>query len=406
MSCHPRVTEWTYTIQAHLPHLTKPQATVLALWSLGMVLARSCALTAVSAFLAPWLGRQENTVRQQLREFCYEAAAKRGTARCALRVELCFVPLLAWVVSLWQGTQLALALDATTLGTRFTVLVVSVVYRGCAIPVAWVVLSATATHAWRREWLRLLRQVHRAVPRSWTVIVLADRGLYARWLFRRITRLGWHPFLRINTGGTFRPAGRVHGVPLQTLVPQPGTSWQGTGIAFKGRHRQLHCTLLARWEAGYKDPWLILTDLPPEASTACWYGLRAWIEQGFKITKRAGWQWQRTHMTKPDRAARLWLAVAVATLWLLSVGGEAEETIPASTVLDVTALVLQQPRTRRATRLRLVSVFRRGWNLILVALLDQAPLPLGRFVPEPWPVVPVPEQEDILLPDIAMLQAA
>ena len=62
---------------------------------------------------------------------------------------------------------------------------------------------------------------------------------------------------------------------------------------------------------------MLLTDLPPEASTACWYGLRAWIEQGFKITKRAGWQWQRTHMTKPERAARLWLAVAVATLWLL-----------------------------------------------------------------------------------------
>ena len=89
---------------------------------------------------------------------------------------------------------------------------------------------------------------------------------------------------------------------------------------------------------------VLLTDLPPEASTACWYGLRAWIEQGFKITKRAGWQWQRTHMTQPDRAARLWLAVAVATLWLLSVGGEAEETIPASTVLDVTALVPQHPR--------------------------------------------------------------
>ena len=177
MSCHPRVTEWTQIIQAHMPHLSKPQATVLALWSLGMVLARSCALTAVSGFLAPWLGRKENTIRQQLREFCYEAAAKRGTRRCTLRVETCFVPLLAWVVSGWQGTQLALALDATTLGTRFTVLVLSVVYRGCAIPIVWVVLSATAKHAWRREWLRLLRQVRRAIPRSWTVIVLADRGL-------------------------------------------------------------------------------------------------------------------------------------------------------------------------------------------------------------------------------------
>ncbi len=182
--------------------------------------------------------------------------------------------------------------------------------------------------------------------------------------------------------------------------------WQGTGIAFKGRHRQLHCTLLACWEAGYKDPWLMLTDLPPEASTACWYGLRAWIEQGFKVTKRAGWQWQRTHMTKPERAARLWLAVAVATLWLLSVGGEAEATIPASTVPDVTALVPTQPRMRRATRLRLVSIFRRGWNLILVALLEQAPLPLGRFVPEPWPAVAAMEEQTVLLPGWEVLLAA
>ncbi len=183
MSCHPRVTEWTATIQTHLPHLTKPQATVLALWTLGMVLARSCALTAVRVFLAAWLSRKEQTVRQQLREFCYEATAKRGRPRCALDVAPCFVPLLAWVVSLWQGTQLAVALDATTLGTRFTVLAISVVYRGCAIPVIWTVLPATAPHAWRREWLRMLRQVRRAVSRSWTVIVLADRGLYARWLF-------------------------------------------------------------------------------------------------------------------------------------------------------------------------------------------------------------------------------
>ena len=111
-------------------------------------------------------------------------------------------------------------------------------------------------------------------------------------------------------------------------------------------------------------------------------------------------------MTKPERAARLWLAVAVATLWLLSVGGEADATLPASTVLDVTALVPAPPRTRRAPRLRLVSVFRRGWNLILVALLDQAPLPLGRFVPEPWPAVPVPEQQTPSLPVRTLPQAA
>jgi len=104
-----------------------------------MVLARSCALTAVSLFVAEGLGRKPNTVRQQLREWCYEAKAKRGQPRQELAVETCFAPLLGWVLSWWDGNQLAIALDATTLGQRFVVLVVSVVYRGCAIPVAWTV---------------------------------------------------------------------------------------------------------------------------------------------------------------------------------------------------------------------------------------------------------------------------
>jgi hypothetical protein len=385
MSCQRAVYQWTEVVTTHMPHLSKPQAVVLALWSLGMVLARSCALSAVSAFLAAGLERKANTVRQQLREFCYEAKAKRGSPRQEVHVESCFAPVLAWVLSWWEGRQLALAVDATTLGQRFVVLVVSVLYRGCAIPVAWTVLPATEKHAWRREWLRMLRQVRAVVPRRFFVIVLADRGLYARWLFQRIVRLGWHPLLRINTGGTFRPAAHARYQPLRGLVPQPGTQWVGRGTAFQGPRRRLNCTLLARWEEGYTDPWLLLTDLAPSAGEACWYGLRAWIEQGFKITKRGGWQWHRTRMSDPQRAARLWLAVAVATLWLLSVGGAAEATIPEGTLLPLPADGLPVSRPRRATQLRLVSVFRQGWMTILVALFNQRRLPLGRFIPEPWP---------------------
>ena len=235
MSCHKAVYQWTEVVTTHMPHLSKPQAAVLALWSVGMVLARSCALSAVSEFLAKGLERKPNTVRQQLREFCYEAKAKRGGPRQEVQVESCFAPLLAWVLNWWEGTQLALAVDATTLGQRFVVLVVSVVYRGCAIPVAWTVLPATEKHAWRGEWLRMLRQVRAVVPRRYFVIVMADRGLYARWLFQRIVRLGWHPVLRINTGGTFRPAQSAHYQPLRELVPQPGTQWVGRARRFRAR---------------------------------------------------------------------------------------------------------------------------------------------------------------------------
>ena len=387
MSYQANLDPWRLTIRQHLPHLSKPQATVLALWSVGMVLARSSALTAVSAMVATVHGRKEHTLRQRLREWYYEGPAKRGTQRQALPVETCFAPLLSWIVSGWQGTQLALALDATTLGEPCVVLAVRVVYRGCAIPVAWVILPAGQKHAWRGEWLRLLRRLWRGVPRHWTVIVLADRGLYAPWLLRRIVKLGWHPFLRINTGGTFRPTGTRCFRPLTTLVPQPGTRWQGCGTALARKPRRLECPLLACWEEGYKDPWLILTDLAPEASDAGWYGMRAWIEQGFKLTKRAGWQWHRTRMTDPARAARLWLAVAVATLWLVSIGGAADATIPESTLPEVPALVPAYRQARRATRWRLVSIFRRGWIMLVAALLRHEPLPEGRFVPESWPAI-------------------
>ena len=36
------------------------------------------------------------------------------------------------------------------------------------------------------------------------MIVLADRGLYAKWLYEHIVGLGWHPFLRFNVRGKVR----------------------------------------------------------------------------------------------------------------------------------------------------------------------------------------------------------
>jgi len=64
-----------------------------------------------------------------------------------------------------------------------------------------------------------------------------------------------------------------------------------------------------------------------------------------------------------------------------------------------------RPQSRRATRLRLVSVFRQGWITIRVALLRQELWPLGRFVPDPWPFVP-PWEEEAHEPVMPMPDAA
>ena len=126
MFCQASFDQWLTTIMQHLSPLSKPQATVLALWSFGMVLARSCALTAVRHMLAKGMKRKAQTVRQQRRAWDDDTPRQRGPKRQARPVETCLAPLLGWVVSWWQGTQVALAIDATTLGQRFVGLAVRV----------------------------------------------------------------------------------------------------------------------------------------------------------------------------------------------------------------------------------------------------------------------------------------
>src|SRR5260221_2189359 len=114
-----------------------------------------------------------------------------------------FCPVTAALVLAWwpeEHQELALALDATTLGQRFTVLCISVLVCGCAIPVAWKVLAYNQKGSWQPYWHTLLAHLDGVIPAEWTVLVLADRGLYAPWLYRQIVAQGWHPFLRINAG--------------------------------------------------------------------------------------------------------------------------------------------------------------------------------------------------------------
>jgi hypothetical protein len=114
MFCQVGFDQWLTTIMQHLSPLSKPQATVCALWSFRMVLARSCALTAGSHLLATGMQRKEQTVRQHLREWDDDTPRKRGAKRQAFQVEPGCAPLVGWGIRWWHGRQIALAMDATT----------------------------------------------------------------------------------------------------------------------------------------------------------------------------------------------------------------------------------------------------------------------------------------------------
>lgn len=410
------VQRWKTMLRQRFPSLSGTQAGGLALWSIGIVLAFSASLHAVTLALALWLPFNPRSLLKRLQEWYLEAAAKKGhgTAGKGLHrrdfdPQQASADLFRWILEDWPGKQLVVALDPTNFGDRFTVLNVSVLYRSCAVPVIWTVVEGGEPGAWEPHWERMLRILAERVPAGWQVLVVTDRGMYSPSLFRCLVQLHWHPFLRIRAQGFYRPLDSQKWLELKDLCPPDGQTQAFAAEIFKNEEGRLECTLVAYHGAGHAEPWLIVTDVSAEVAQATWYGLRGWIEQGYKRTKGEGWDLQRTRIEDCKRLERLWLAVAVATMWVLEVGGGAEvdeqkkrkkgtrtkkvgedtPELPDLAHQDAQetkpAAAQDEPTNQEGAKAkRIWSVFNRGWNLLRNAL-PMGTLLLASWHPEPWP---------------------
>ena len=108
--------QWIESVSKNLPELSKPQAEVLGMWSYGIAHTQNCGRLTVATFLALVMEEKVANVEQRLYEWCLDAGDKAGKRRVGLDIRECFAPLLRWIVRLWSGTSLALAVDATSLG--------------------------------------------------------------------------------------------------------------------------------------------------------------------------------------------------------------------------------------------------------------------------------------------------
>ena len=196
--------------------------------------------------------------------------------------------------------------------------------------------------------------------------------------------MGWHPLMRVRSDTTFQAHGGSR-LPARALVPGPGHAWVGIGMAFRKPQSRRRGVLAVVWEDGQAEPWIVLTDLPPDTIGVCWYGLRVWIELGFRALKGVGWQWERTQRTDPARVARHWLVLAIATAWVMAYGTRVEDAVlqgfpPAR--LHTPPKAVTYPQHRR------VSVFQQGIACLLRQLLKERLWRRLWLTPELWPGAP------------------
>ena len=313
MNSTKAIYHWFRKVAKAFPSLTKPESRVLALFSFGLARAQRCTLTKVAEQLES--AGKVDTVERRLQRFLDNPK---------IDWQLGCQNLAGWVLShlVFAGRTLVLLVDETALGEHLKVMAVSLAYRGRAIPLAWWCYPQDQYPMKQVKLIdTLLGWVAPHVRPGYEVLVQADRGLgTSPGLLQRIRERGWHFLVRVQ--GTVRviPEGRRKSVPFRSLVQRPGQQWSGWVKAFK-KAGWRRCWAIAYWGQGYQGPWLLLSDWELVQGPA--YGWRMWEELAFRDFKSYGWNWQKSHVWDPAHANRLWLVMALAYAWILSLGTQA-----------------------------------------------------------------------------------
>lgn len=170
----------------------------------------------------------------------------------------------------------------------------------------------------------MLARAKGLLPAHLRVVLLADRAYDVPPLIDRLTALGWDWILRCKARSKmiWRTAEGVEH-PLRAVVAsqltRPGDRFRTSGQTFK-KAGWRPVQLLGEWGHGYAEPLVVLTNLAPEWSVLARYARRFWIEASFRQDKSYGWDWEHSQVRDPARQERLLLALAWASLLILSLG--------------------------------------------------------------------------------------
>lgn len=328
----PILYQWTEIIDKAFPPLGRWQTLTLALFSYGVVCARSCTLSRVCHHLT---GQAQ------------ASSLERRLQRWLANDRLAMAPLLAcwigWVLRVWGQAPLVILVDETKLSDHVAVMMVGLAYHASAIPLVWRAYDPKSYPEEGQVALLngLLEQLKRHLPADQARLVLADRGLGTSPTWQATLRdRDWPYLLRVQRSTRIRRPNHKP-QPLRQMVGY-GQRWTGRAQVFKKAGWQWKWVSVV-WEVGYADPWCLCSDHQIDPLL---YRYRAHHEGSFRDLKSDGFHWQRSRVWLPSHVERLLLVLALATFWTLTEGTKVQHLYPL---------------TRRQQRL---SVFRLGLDYL------------------------------------------
>jgi hypothetical protein len=293
----------THTLNGHqIRHLN-----TLALMIYGIIQGKSCQMEKIA---------REIPVRTQVESRTRRFS--RVTQHEAVTPEIFFLPfIMPLLQSLANRGTLILAIDGSETGRKCMTLMVSVIYRKRAIPIAWLVVKGSKGHLAEDIHLDLIAQVSQIITYDCQVIFLGDGEFDGTGVQEALSNLGWHYVLRTAKNAIVNDDGDEFS--LKDISLAPGQLIEIPDVELT-REYYGPVTVILWWHRDYDKPIYLVTNMDCSEEACSFYRKRYRIETFFSDQKSRGFNLHKSHQSNPERLSRLLIAACLAYIWMIYLG--------------------------------------------------------------------------------------
>jgi hypothetical protein len=244
---------------------------------------------------------------------------ERWVANAQIRVREWYEPVIQRILSAQGRREFRLVVDGSKVGPWHQLLLVSLAYRHRTIPIAWMWVPKSRGHSTAARQLALLGYVHDLLPIHAQVLLVGDQEFGAIEVIRQLDGWHWQYVLRQKGSQLFRSDANTPWKAFGEVIHKAGQAvWVGAVEYTQSHAYPTH--LLADWQPGETEPWLLATNLPNLATALKAYRRRAWIEATFGDLKDNGFDLENSRLHTAMHLHRLTLAVMLLYLDMLATG--------------------------------------------------------------------------------------
>ena len=275
--------------------------------------------------------------------------------------EVYFLPYAAVLLRHLALQTLVLVMDGSGVGRGCTALMLHVVYKGRALPLAWRVRQAPKGHFPEELHLALVDLIRGLIPAGTPVVLLGDGEFDGTRLQHTLQQAGWSYACRTATSTVALWEGETFRLAVLGACLKPGRLIE---------LQEVYCTreaygpimVLCGWAKGYHEPLYVVSNMATAEDACRWYEKRFRIETFFSDQKSRGFHIHKSHMSDVQRLSRLLLAACLAYIWLVYLGSVCEKE-------------QWRPLIHRRKRCDL-SLFQLGLRLLEHFLNEELPIPV------------------------------